>query len=190
MHNGDVLLNGNSLVISDIGVQPDERRSEVGSTLVCVTSNVNDQCCRTSDGANVGEWWDPNGALVIRNNLDQSNSIFTRVRYHEQVRLSRRSDATGPVGRYTCAVPDSNGVNMTAFIIITGETRITSITATYLPIMWPYWETDRIARKSIITYTRKSSLDHEDTNEKEVCRTRGQNVRLASNFGWQNLRSM
>ena len=133
MHNNIELRSGSSLVISVIGEQPTER-SEEGSTLVCVTSIVNDQCCRTSDGANVGEWWNPNGALVIRDNLDTSNSIFTRVGYQEQVRLSRRSDATGPVGRYTCAVPDSRGANITAFIIITGETRISSITATYLPI--------------------------------------------------------
>ena len=189
MHNGNILLSGSSLDISDIGVQPNER-SEVESTLICVTSNVNNQCCRSSDGGNVGEWWNPNGALVIRDNLDTSNSIFTRVGYQEQVQLSRRSDATGPVGRYTCAVPSSRGDTMTAYIIITGETRITSITATYLPICDSIWETDRIVRKPIIAYVRKSSLDHEDTNETEMCLTRGQNVGLASNFGWwRHLRS-
>ena len=188
MHNGSILLSGSSLDISDIGEQPDNRSFE-GSTLVCVTSNINIQCCRTTDGGNVGEWRDPIGALVIRNNLDQSSSIFTRVGFTEQVRLSRRSDATGPVGRYTCAVPDSRGNNITAFIIITGETRITSIIATYLPMCDHIWETDRIVRKSIIAYVQKSSLDHEDTNETEVCLTRGQNVGLASNFGWQHLRS-
>ena len=134
MHNGKVLRSGSSLVISDIGEQPNER-SEVGSTLVCVTSSINNNYCRIADRGNVGEWWNPNGALVIRDNQDMSNNIFTRVGFTEQVRLSRRSDATGPVGRYTCAVPDSSGEIITAFIIITGETRFTSITATYLPIM-------------------------------------------------------
>ena len=182
MHDGNILLSGSSLYIFAIGEQspsPNER-SVAGSTLVCVTSNVNEQCCRNSDGGNIGEWWDPTGTLVIRDNQHRSSSTFTRVGYQEQVRLSRRSDATGPVGRYTCAVPDSSGANITAFIIITGETRIT---ATYLPMCDRIWETDRKARKSVITYVRKSSLDHEDTNEKEVCLTRGQNVRLASNFG-------
>ena len=160
MHNGNILLSGSSLVISDIGQQSPTERSEVGLTLVCVTSKVNKQCCRSSDGGNIGEWWDPTGALVIRDNLDQSNSIFTRVGFREQVRLSRRSGATGPVGRYTCAVPDSSEENITAFITITGETRITSITATYLPICDHNWETDWIVRKSIMTYTRKSSLDY------------------------------
>ena len=131
MHNGNVLLSGSSIIISAFGQQPDQR-SEVGSTLACVTSNVNEQCCRTADGGNIGEWWDPTGALVIRDHLDQSDSIFTRIGFLEQIRLSRRSDATGPVGRYTCAVPDSRGANITAFIIITGETRIISITATYV----------------------------------------------------------
>ena len=168
MHNGNILLSGSSLDISDIGEQP-TKRSEEGSTLVCVTSNVNDQCCRTDDGGNVGEWWNPNGALVIRDNQDLSNSVFTRVGYQEQVRLSRRFDTTAPVGRYSCAVPDSSEVNMTASIIITGETRITSIMAIYLPICERIWETDRIVRKSIITYVRKSLLDHEDTNETKVC---------------------
>ena len=185
MHDGNILLSGSSLYIFAIGEQspsPNER-SVAGSTLVCVTSNVNERCCRNGDGGNVGEWWNPTGTLVIRDNQDRSSSIFTRVGYHKQVRLSRRPDATGPVGRYTCVVPDSRGENMTAFIMITGETRITSITATYLPMCDHIWETDRKARKSVITYVRKSSLDHEDTNEKEVCLTRGQNVRLASNFG-------
>ena len=168
MHKRNILLSGSSLVISDIGKQPKER-SEVGSTLVCVTSNVNNNCCRTTDGGNVGEWWDPTGALVIHENQDISNSIFTRVGYHEQVRLSRRSDATGPVGRYTCAVPDSNGVNTTAYIIITGETRITSITASYLPICDRIWENDRIVRKSIIACTCGNRRSTVKTLMKQKC---------------------
>ena len=53
--------------VSDIGIQPRDRTNP-GSTIVCVTTNVNTACCRKNDnnaltncttGA-VGEWYYPN----------------------------------------------------------------------------------------------------------------------------------
>ena len=80
------------------------------SSLVCVTSEVNPQCCRNRDGSNVGEWYYPDGSMVPRNRGNQ-NADFSRNGYAQQVRLNRRNDALGPVGEFTCKVPREDGCN-------------------------------------------------------------------------------
>ena len=101
--NGVVYNDGASVLISDIGPQLADR-SDPGSTLVCVTTNVNTVCCRGGDnnrmtnataGA-VGEWHYPNGTLVPRHG---SVVNFARVGYTHQVRLARAvSDSPPPLG--------------------------------------------------------------------------------------------
>ena len=105
--NEGIYYDGDSVLISDIEDQPADR-SDPGSTLVCVTTNVNTACCRGSDGGAVGEWLYPDGTIVPRpggNPVD-----FARVGYAQQVRLARSvSTSPPPLGVYTCEVPDQSG---------------------------------------------------------------------------------
>jgi len=79
--------------ISDIGPQPADR-SHPGSTLVCVTTNVNTACGKVTD--------------------------FARIGHTHQVKLTREVlNSTPPLGRYTCAVPDpSTHIIYSASIIL------------------------------------------------------------------------
>ena len=114
---GTVYLPGDTILIADIG------EFVSGTSLVCVTSNVNSQCCRRSDGGNVGEWYFPNGAVVPRNSLAGS-ADFTRSGFTHQVRLNRRNNATSPTGTFECRVPDGvtgELVNASVTLISTSE---------------------------------------------------------------------
>ena len=74
---------------------------------MCVTTNVNTQCC--TDVGGVGEWLLPNENMVIRNVDDTDrNSQIIRTGRTNQVRLNFRSRQTSPTGDYTCVVPESN----------------------------------------------------------------------------------
>ena len=126
MLNGAIHLPGKFVLISDIGFQPADR-SYPGSTLVCVTTNVNTACCRRREnntltnataGA-VGEWYYPNGTLVPR--PAGLVTDFARVGSRHEVRLARAvlSDSTPPLGVYTCEVPEpSTGILHNASIPI------------------------------------------------------------------------
>ena len=111
-------LPGDTVLITDIGVFASS--TDPGTSLVCVTSNVNTQCCRGSDGGNVGEWHFPNGDIVLRNS-NAGSADFSRTGFTNQVRLNRRnSGAMTPTGAYECRVPDGD----------TGAVVIASITIT------------------------------------------------------------
>ena len=115
--NGTTYSSGATVPITSIGVINGE---DAGSSLVCVTRNVNTMCCRGNDGGNVGEWHFPNGSIVPRNSASP-NGDFTRSGFTHQVRLNRRNNALTPYGIYTCVVPDGNdGVNHTANITLSG----------------------------------------------------------------------
>ena len=88
--------------------------------LACETINVNMNCCRTVDGGRVGEWNHPDGTIVPRNaDVDSSvDNVFTRSGFTHEVRLNRRANAMGPLGVYSCIVPDG----------VTGEDVSASIT--------------------------------------------------------------
>ena len=117
-----IYLSGESVVITDIGEQQLDR-PDPGSTLVCVTTNVNTQCCRGRDGGSVGDWFYPDGSMVPRsNNVGSSTNIFTRFGYTEHVRLGTVGTPTGPLGVYRCVVPD--GMNGT--ITVSASINITS----------------------------------------------------------------
>ena len=103
--NGQTLPSGSKISITDIGVVNPSDLLDTASALVCVTSEVNTQCCRTRDGGNVGEWYFPDGSIIPR--LSSSpNGDFTRSGFMHQVRLNRRNNAMAPLGTYTCSVPD------------------------------------------------------------------------------------
>ena len=105
--NAVVYLPGDTVLITDIGfsllAHPDP-----GSSLVCNTSNVNTNCCRSRDRGNVGEWYFPSGTIVPRGSIGD----FTRSGWAHQVRLNRRNNAMIPLGTYTCVVPDMNNAAM------------------------------------------------------------------------------
>ena len=97
-----------TVIITNIRTFIGQTLAGASSSLVCVTSNVNTQCCRSRDGGNVGEWFFPNGTMVPRNS-GHGGSDFTRSGFTHQVRLNRRNgDALMPIGEYSCRVPDES----------------------------------------------------------------------------------
>ena len=127
MWNGLLHLPGDSVNISDIGYQPADR-SDPGATLVCVTTNINTACCRSTDNNRVtnatagavGEWYYPNGTLVPRYSDNNGMSYFARMGFTHHIRLARVvSDSTSPLGVFTCRVPElSTGVLHKASIMV------------------------------------------------------------------------
>ena len=68
----------------------------------------------------IGNWYPPTGPPVIFiANLGQTTDALYRVVYTQQVRLASIGAPVGPLGVYTCSVPDNNGkiVNATVNII-------------------------------------------------------------------------
>ena len=117
--NGTVYLPGDTVLITGIGLST---TVSAGSSLVCVTSNVNIECCRGSDGfggsgGSVGEWHFPSGTKVPRNK-DARSADFTRSGSTHEVRLNRRNNAMSPTGIYECRVPDSGASVVTAQITV------------------------------------------------------------------------
>ena len=113
---------GDSILITDVGVHHGD--AGPGDSLVCVTTDVNTQCC--TDRGGVGEWFFPNGSMVIRNIDDPNrNSQIIRTGRANQVRLLFRTRQTSPTGEYTCVVPETGGlVNQTAGIrLVTGVSK-------------------------------------------------------------------
>ena len=96
--SGMVYIPGDTVLITSIDSE---------SPLVCVTSNVNLDCCRGIDGGNVGEWHFPDGTMVPRSSNAPSSANFTRTGFTHEVRLNRRNSAMSPTGIYECRVPDS-----------------------------------------------------------------------------------
>ena len=99
--SGTVYLPGDTILINDIGSF--NTGDNPGSSLVCNTTNVNMNCCRTMDGGSRGEWYLPDRTM-INNNQDTN---FRRTRYAQQVRLYRKSGAMSPTGVFTCEVPNN-----------------------------------------------------------------------------------
>ena len=99
----------------------------VSAPLVCVTSNVNTQCCRaigeTPSGEPVGNWHFPNVSLVPRRAVAPNND-FSRTGNYQQVWLHRINNAMTPMGSYECRVPDNSGMLHTASILLQGTITI------------------------------------------------------------------
>ena len=110
-------LPGDTILITDIG----NVDTNPGSSLECVTTNVNTDCCRSSDnpnGGSRGEWYFQNQTRII-NNVDYN---FYRTRSAQKVHLNRRNEAivlTAMAEDFTCEVPnDDGGPTYTATITI------------------------------------------------------------------------
>ena len=103
--NGAVYLPGDTILITDIGSNTTTNRSDPQSSLVCVTTNVNTQCCSKADnpnGGGRGEWYLPDRTRI----LNTQNLNFYRTRYTQQVRLYRNKGFLSPTGVFTCEVPN------------------------------------------------------------------------------------
>ena len=120
---------GDSILITDVGQHVTSGYNiGPGDSLVCVTTDVNTQCC--TDRGGVGGWYFPNGSTVPRNVDDfNRNSQIHRTGRANQVRLNFRTRQTSPTGEYTCVVPETGGsVNQTAGIqLVTGTYRLHSL---------------------------------------------------------------
>ena len=104
-------LPGDTVLITDIGVFTSVTADGAGSSLVCVTRNVNTECCTGRDNPNggaVGKWHFPDGTIVPRYSVDP-NADFSRSGFTQQVRLNRRNNAMSPTGAYECRVPPLGG---------------------------------------------------------------------------------
>ena len=117
MLNNVIYYPGDSILISDIGPEG-ANRTDAGSSLICVTTNVNPDCCRNIDGGAVGEWFFPNNVIVPRR-TDATYS-FRRRGFTVQVRLTRPTEnPAGPPGVYRCEVPSRvNGSNISSNITL------------------------------------------------------------------------
>jgi hypothetical protein len=120
-----VYLPGDTVLISDIGeffAGGNPFNVDPGTSLVCRTEHVNPQCCRGGDGANVGEWFDPNRNLIPRFNRAPT-ADFSRSGYAQQVRLNRRNNAMSPTGVFECRVPPMGGgaLVMASITITSGQ---------------------------------------------------------------------
>ena len=97
--NGQVLPNNSIALLSDIG--------EGSSALSCLTDRT--QCCSTiTGGERRGVWIFPNGSEVVQESM--GGDIY-HDRSYNSVILSRRNDAVGPTGIYTCEIPDTGNTN-------------------------------------------------------------------------------
>ena len=108
--SGTVYLPGDTILITDIG-STNAGDSDPRSSLVCITTNVNTQCCRGNDnpnGGGRGEWYLPDGTRT----LNTPDTDFYRTRHAQQVRLNRRNDAMSPTGVFTCEVPNDGDSTM------------------------------------------------------------------------------
>ena len=91
---------------------------------MCVTTNVNTVCCTTNE-ERVGFWYYPNGTIVPGHGNTAGDTVFTRTAEKEMVFLNRRANAVGPLGVYSCIVPDGmTAENVSASVTITGNLRI------------------------------------------------------------------
>ncbi len=101
MLRGITYTDGDTVMITDIG--------EGDDALLCVTDNT--ECCRPPDD---GEFFYPDGTAV---GFSTSNSLY-RNREEQSIRLNRRNDATSPLGKYRCTIPDTSGVTRSIIINI------------------------------------------------------------------------
>ncbi len=115
-----MLNNGDSVNITDIESQP-MYRSDPGNTLVCNTTLVNMNCCRNAEsgmGA-IGNWYTPSGPAVITlTNVVPNTDTLYRVVHTQQIRLGSEGAPIGPLGIYTCRVPNEEGVEVMGSISI------------------------------------------------------------------------
>ena len=100
------------MAITDIG-------EDLNSQLICVTSNVRNNCCNS----NRAHWRYPNNSRVATLNELEGNN-FTSHLGNGEIRLLRRATASGPTGVYQCVVMLPNDNIIAANVLITGSKRV------------------------------------------------------------------
>ena len=86
---------------------------ENNSALICQTDLR--PCCRSS-GFRAGEWYYPNGTVVL---IEGTGESFYRNRGDDgTVRLNRRYYVNYPTGTYRCEIPDASNTIRTLHIRI------------------------------------------------------------------------
>ena len=99
--NGVSYPNNSVISLTDIG--------EGSGALYCLTNSTS--CCQSAD-TSLGHWVLSNGYVP-----DASNSSgFYIERGPSVVLLNRKANEMGPIGVYTCQVPDASGINRTMYI--------------------------------------------------------------------------
>ena len=94
------------MLLGDIG--------EGSSALFCLTDRA--LCCSSSRGGERhGAWRFPNGSEVVQESM---NGDIYRDRSYSSLILFRRNNAVGPIGIYTCQIPDTGNTNRTLLIEI------------------------------------------------------------------------
>ncbi len=88
--SGTVYLPGDTIPITDVGNSylsgSGTNQDDPGPSLVCVTRNVNTMCCGGAGNGSVGNWYYPNGTIVLGNNVNPDGD-FTRSSHTQQIRL-------------------------------------------------------------------------------------------------------
>ena len=107
---GELYSNNSIVNITNIGTGED--------ALHCITDR--ESCCRSHDGGESGEWYQP-GQMAVSENGRVSREDFSRNRGPSSVLLNRRNGATSPTGLYRCEVLDSGGVSQSVYIGLYGD---------------------------------------------------------------------
>ena len=102
------IANNSNINIKSTGLSSDSPNG----ALQCVTDDF--RCC--SQDPRLGEWYQPNGALV---QVATSTTAFYRTRgANGEVFLNRPGDVESPIGQFCCEVPDATSTNQTLCVNI------------------------------------------------------------------------
>lgn len=85
---------------------------ENNSAISCIT-NLSTCCTSEETGSNVslGNWYQPNGDRIVTvSSRSAINSNFTVTRGRSVIHLHHSNNTTEPNGRFTCEIPDSDGI--------------------------------------------------------------------------------
>ena len=83
---------------------------EAENALSCRTNNAD--CCKSSRS---GEFYYSNGTMVP---IRKTGHGFYRDRGVREIRLNRLEEATLPMGKFRCEIPDANGDNQNLYITL------------------------------------------------------------------------
>ena len=79
--------------------------------LQCITDRM--PCCRFQSG-HVGEWFFPDGTVILNYLVNGSSFYRSRGRDDGTVNLNRANiDVMSPTGLFCCVIPDATGTNQT-----------------------------------------------------------------------------
>ena len=101
---GEIYLNNSVIFVSKVG--------EGEGALLCKTNRK--RCCGTPPNR-YGEFYYPSGDNVPVKILEED---FYRNRGDGHIRLNRRVEADSPTGRFSCVIPDAQGILQKVYIYL------------------------------------------------------------------------